>query len=64
MAAILSAAMLLQYSLCRLPEARAIEKAVSTVIDSGFGTADIGGKSSTAEVGDAIAKELEKLLKA
>ena len=62
-AMILSTAMMLQYSLCRPAEAKAIEEAVRNTIESGMGTPDIGGKASTSEVGTAVAKELEKLLK-
>ena len=61
-AAILSMAMLLQYSLSLPREAKAIEVAVRYTIDNGVCTGDIGGKSTTAEVGDAIAKELAKVL--
>lgn len=32
------------------------------VIEAGVRTGDIGGKATTAEVGDAVAAELEKLL--
>lgn len=62
-AAILSVAMMMQYSFGLFAEARAIEQAVSNVIESGVRTGDIGGKATTAEVGDAVAAELEKLLK-
>lgn len=62
-AAILSVAMMMQYSLNRMDDARAIETAVRNVIEAGIRTADIGGKSTTREVGDAVAAELEKLLK-
>ena len=61
-AAILSVAMLLQYSLNLPKEAKAVEEAVRKTIDSGTRTKDIGGKASTAEVGDAVAKELTKIL--
>ncbi|KAI5306696.1 hypothetical protein KEM56_007549 [Ascosphaera pollenicola] len=61
-AAILSIAMLLQYSLNRFDDAKAVEKAVSNVLESGIRTKDIGGTASTKEVGDAVAAELEKLL--
>ncbi|KAL8945557.1 MAG: hypothetical protein Q9222_007908 [Ikaeria aurantiellina] len=61
-AAILSTAMLLQYSLNLPEEAKAVEEAVRRTIDSGIRTGDIGGKSSTSEVGDATAKALEKIL--
>lgn len=62
MAAILSTAMLLQYSLNLPEEAKAVEEAVKRTIDGGVRTGDIGGKASTSEVGDATAKELEKIL--
>ncbi|SLM38254.1 3-isopropylmalate dehydrogenase leu2a [Lasallia pustulata] len=60
-AAILSMAMLLQYSLNLPAEAKAVEEAVRRTIDSGVSTGDIGGKASTSEVGDAVAAELAKL---
>ena len=55
-------AMLLQYSLNLPEEAKAIEEAVRRTIDNGVRTKDIGGTASTSEVGDAVAKELEKVL--
>ena len=55
--------MMMQYSFGRFAEAKAIETAVRNVIESGVRTGDIGGKASTSEVGDAVAAELEKLLK-
>ncbi|KAK2742639.1 3-isopropylmalate dehydrogenase [Onygenales sp. PD_40] len=61
-AAILSMAMLLQYSLNRPAEAKAIETAVRNVIESGVRTGDIGGKATTKEVGDAVVAELERVL--
>jgi len=61
-AAILSMAMMLQFSLGCPAEARAIETAVRNVIEAGIRTGDIGGKSSTKEVGNAVAVELEKVL--
>ncbi|KAI4145143.1 MAG: hypothetical protein LQ340_006389 [Diploschistes diacapsis] len=61
-AAILSMAMLLQYSLCLPAEAKAIEEAVRRTIEAGIRTKDIGGSASTTEVGDAVAKELTKVL--
>ena len=63
MATILSVSMMLKYSLC-LPElAKKVDEAVKIVIDKGIRTKDIGGTAKTAEVGDAIAAELDKLLK-
>lgn len=63
MATILSAAMLLRYSLNETKAAKAIEDAVMQCLDSGIGTADVmqaGQKtSSTSEVGDAIAAKIQ-----
>jgi 3-isopropylmalate dehydrogenase len=61
-AMILSVAMLLQYSLCLPDQAKAIEKAVENVIEKGIKTGDIGGTATTSQVGDAVAKELTKIL--
>jgi 3-isopropylmalate dehydrogenase len=61
-AAILSVAMLLQYSLGFPDLAKLVEEAVRRTIDSGTRTSDIGGKASTSEVGDAIASQLASLL--
>lgn len=54
---------MLQYSFGRFQDAKAIEAAVRNAVEAGIRTGDIGGKSKTAEVGDAVAAELEKLLK-
>lgn len=59
---ILSAAMLLRYSLNRPKEADAIYQAVEQVLDSGLRTADLGGKASTKQIGDEVLAALEKLL--
>ncbi|KAI9870409.1 MAG: 3-isopropylmalate dehydrogenase [Pleopsidium flavum] len=61
-AMILSMAMMLQYSLNLTAEAKAIEEAVRRTIDSGACTKDIGGSSTTSQVGDAVAQELTKIL--
>lgn len=63
-AAILSCAMMLRYSLNLPKEAVAIEDAVRKVLDMGVSTGDIGGKATTAEVGDKIAEVLAEILKA
>lgn len=55
--------MMLKYSLNEPELAKAVDEAVKNVIDQGVRTADIGGSSKTAEVGDAVARELEKILK-
>lgn len=62
-AAILSVAMMMQYSFGMFKEAKIIETAVRNVIESGVKTGDLGGSATTAQVGDAVAAELEKLLK-
>lgn len=60
-AAILSVAMLLLYSLNLPKESNLVEQAVKIVIEAGICTKDIGGTATTKEVGDAVALELEKL---
>ncbi|ORY16457.1 3-isopropylmalate dehydrogenase [Clohesyomyces aquaticus] len=61
-ATILSMSMMLKYSLCMPDLALKIDEATKTVIDQGIRTKDIGGTATTAEVGDAVAAELDKLL--
>lgn len=60
---ILSVAMMFRYSLKLPNEATIVEQAVKNAIDSGILTKDLGGSASTKEMGDAVVKELEKLLK-
>src|SRR5262245_28382846 len=64
-AAILSAAMLLRYSLDRVADADRVERAVVSVLEQGHRTADIaprGGRSvGTKEMGDLIVRGLEAL---
>ncbi|KAF1992891.1 beta-isopropylmalate dehydrogenase [Amniculicola lignicola CBS 123094] len=62
-ATILSMSMMFKYSICRADIASKIDEATKIVIDNGIRTKDIGGTANTTEVGDAIAAELEKLLK-
>ena len=62
MAAILSVAMMLLYSFNLPEEAKAVEKAVRMTIDDGVNTADIGGTSTTKQVGDHVAKLLAPIL--
>lgn len=65
---ILSAAMLLRYSLGLEKPAKAIEEAVQKALDTrelgGYGlrTADLGGNVSTKELGDKIVEILGELL--
>ncbi|KAG8218555.1 Isopropylmalate dehydrogenase-like domain-containing protein [Butyriboletus roseoflavus] len=65
---ILSAAMLLRYSLGLDKEAQAVEAAVRKVLDDesngGYGTrtADLGGKATTVELGDKVMEALKQLL--
>jgi 3-isopropylmalate dehydrogenase len=54
LATILSAAMMLRYSLDLPAEADRIEKAVASALASGVRTADIGGTTSTSAMGDAV----------
>ena len=60
--------MLLRYSLGQPEAGDLIFKAVEKVLDGadlggrGLRTADLGGKASTQEIGDAVIAELEKLL--
>lgn len=61
-AAILSTAMMLRYSLNLPEEAKALETAVQRTIESGFRTKDINGHSTTSDVGDATAVTLDKIL--
>lgn len=61
---ILSAAMMLRYSLGRPNEAALIEKAVAKMFDDGLRTKDLGGQSGTKEVGDKVVQELEALFAA
>ncbi|KAL4081562.1 Isopropylmalate dehydrogenase-like domain-containing protein [Scleroderma yunnanense] len=65
---ILSAAMLLRYSLGLEKEAQAVEAAVRKVLDDkdigGYGTrtADLGGTATTVELGDKVVEVLKMLL--
>ncbi|KAF2492426.1 3-isopropylmalate dehydrogenase [Lophium mytilinum] len=63
-ATVLSMSMMLKYSFNLPALAKKIDEAVKIVIDNNVRTKDIGGQAKTAEVGDAIVVELEKLLKA
>ena len=56
---ILSAALLLRYSLHLENEAAAIEAAVAAAITAGCRTADLGGKMSTIQITDEIIKNLK-----
>ena len=65
---ILSAAMLLRYSLGLEREAQAVEQAVRKVLDDaeigghGLRTADLGGAAKTTDMGDKIVEVLKGLL--
>lgn len=58
LATILSAAMMLRYSLDRAAEADRIEAAVAAALAKGVRSADLGGNLTTAEVGAAVLGEL------
>lgn len=60
---ILSVAMMLRYSLGLPDKAVLVEEAVRLAIDSGIRTRDMGGSAGTKEVGDAVVRELQTLLK-
>ncbi len=55
---ILSAALMLRYSLKREEEAQCIEKAVEEAITNGARTADLGGKLTTLQMTDEVIKYL------
>ncbi|KAL1740631.1 Isopropylmalate dehydrogenase-like domain-containing protein [Schizophyllum fasciatum] len=59
---ILSAAMLLRYSLGLNTAAQAVESAVRKVLDNGLRTADLKGSTKTSEFGDAVVQALKELL--
>lgn len=61
-ATILSAAMMLKFSLNMKPAGDAVEAAVKESVEAGITTADIGGSSSTSEVGDFIANKIKELI--
>ncbi|MDR5709500.1 MAG: 3-isopropylmalate dehydrogenase [Armatimonadota bacterium] len=58
--AILSAAMMLRYSLGMEEAAEAVERATEAVLREGVRTADLGGTASTEEVGRAIATRVAR----
>ena len=58
LATILSAAMMLRYSLGMATEADRIEAAVARALASGARTADIGGTTTTSSMGDAVLSSL------
>jgi 3-isopropylmalate dehydrogenase len=58
LATILSAAMMLRYSLDMADEADRIEAAVAQALAGGARTADIGGSTTTSEMGDAVLSSL------
>lgn len=66
-ATILSAAMLLRYSLGLEKEANSVEQAVRVVLDDksigglGLRTRDLGGESSTSEIADRVVFVLKNL---
>jgi 3-isopropylmalate dehydrogenase len=54
LATILSAAMMLRYSLDKAAEADRIEAAVAKALEGGARTPDLGGKLTTTQMGDAV----------
>lgn len=60
---ILSAAMMLEYSLGMKTEAKIIEAAVKHVLDEEkLRSKDLGGDATTKDIGDAISARVKKLL--
>ncbi|MGE3744572.1 MAG: 3-isopropylmalate dehydrogenase [Sphingomonadaceae bacterium] len=59
LAAMLSAAMMLRFSLGMAAEADRIEAAVAKALESGAATSDLGGTLSTSQFGDAVLAVLE-----
>lgn len=57
---ILCVAMMFRYSFNMEAEAQSIERAVTAVLEAGVRTPDLGGKSGTNEVGDAIIAHIKK----
>lgn len=58
LATILSAAMMLRYSLGRPEQADTLETAVATALANGARSADLGGSMSTQQMGDAVVAAL------
>ncbi|QGI62487.1 hypothetical protein CEK26_006451 [Fusarium fujikuroi] len=61
---ILSVAMILCYSLNLPVEAKAVEGVIRMALEGGLHAKDLGGNTTTEEVGDAVFQELEKIPKA
>ena len=57
---ILSVAMMCKYSLRLSNAANAIEGAVRKTLEADVCTPDLGGRSTTSEVGDAVLKYLQE----
>lgn len=60
--AILSAALMLRHSFGMEEEAKAIEEAVDNTLHAGFKTGDLGGKTSTKDLGAEVRANLLKVL--
>lgn len=61
---ILSVAMMLRYSLNLPAEALLVEQAVRETLDAGHKTPDLGGQTTTSQMGDLIVDRLAALLAA
>ncbi len=61
LAQILSLAMLLRFSLGRPADADLVERAVVAALEQGARTADLGGRLTTHEMGDAVLQHLERV---
>ncbi len=60
--AILSVALLVRHSLGHVEASRAIEMAVEEVLADGVRPPDLGGRASTAEVGDRVADKVMRMV--
>ncbi|KAF5722281.1 3-isopropylmalate dehydrogenase [Fusarium mundagurra] len=60
---ILPVVMILRYSVDLPEKAKSVEGPVRVALDGGLRATDLGGKTTTEEVGDAV-EELKKILKA
>ena len=61
LAQILSLAMLLRFSLGHPADADLVERAVVAALEQGARTADLGGRLTTHEMGDAVLQQLERV---
>ncbi|KAF5684113.1 3-isopropylmalate dehydrogenase [Fusarium denticulatum] len=61
---ILPVAMIFQYPFDLPEEAKAVEGPVRVALDGGLRATDLGGNTTREEVGDAVVKEMKKIIRA